>query len=221
MKNNPIAVITADVVGSTRLDAKKRETLRLLVQSVLSKMNNAYRRELVLPITVTVGDEFQGVVSPHWKVLSLADRLRGLMYCANKKLSVELYVSIGIAHGVIKKAKESRMQEGVAFYLSRRGIDVLKESRSRRTKLLTQSEDVNKTVELILSYQDMILSSWTPAQWQAVLMRDRGLSLKYIGKKLGVAYQNVQKRLKAAKWEHYSEGRSYLTELLKSTPLKG
>ena len=221
MKNNSIAVITADIVGSTRLDANKREMLRRLVQRALGKMNKACRGELVLPITVTVGDEFQGVVSPYWKVLSLADRFRGLMYCTDKKLAVELYVSIGIARGIIRKGEESRMQEGTAFYLSRRGIDTLKESRSRRTKLLTQSEDVNKVVELILNYQDMILSSWTPAQWQAILMRDCGLSLKYIGKKLGVAYQNVQKLLKAANCVCYTGGSTFLTELLSDTPIKG
>ncbi|MDD5556860.1 MAG: SatD family protein [bacterium] len=221
MKNRPIAVITADIVGSTRHDTKNREMLRRLVQRVLSKINKTYQKELVLPITVTLGDEFQGVVSPPWKALTLADRLRGLMCCGEKKLAVELYLSIGIAHGTIKKKQESRMQEGIAFYLSRRGIDALKESRFRRTKLLTQSEDIDEVADLILSYQDMILSSWTPAQWQAILMRDQGLILKHIGRGLGVAYQNIQKRLKAANWEYYMRGRSYLTDLLRRTPLKG
>ncbi|MCX6355281.1 MAG: SatD family protein [Candidatus Aureabacteria bacterium] len=221
MKNKPIAVITADIVGSTSHSAKNRELLGRLVQRVLRQVNFAYGKELIVPITVTVGDEFQGVVFPHWRALSVADRLRGLMYCIDKRLAVELYVSIGIACGIIRKGKESRMQEGPAFYLSRQGIDALKKSKSRTTKLLIQAEDINEGIDLILNYQDMILSSWTPAQWQAILMRDRGLSLKHIGRKLGVAYQNVQKRLKAANWECYTRGRSYLEDLLSNTPLKG
>lgn len=221
MKSSPIAVITADIVGSTHYSAKNREMLRRVVQHALRQVNTTYRKELIVPITVTVGDEFQGVISPHWKVLSVADRLRGLMRCIEKRLAVDLYVSIGIARGIIRRGRESRMQEGAAFYLSRQGIDMLKESKARRTKLLTQAENTNELIDLILGYQDMILCSWTKAQWQAIQMRDCGSRLKHIGKKLGVAYQNVQKRLKAANWEHYSRGRAYLTQLIKDTSLKG
>ena len=221
MESTPIAVITADIVGSTRHSAKHRELIRRMVHYALRQVNTAYRKELLVPITVTVGDEFQGVVSPHWRALIVADRLRGLMYCVEKKLAVELYISIGIASGTIRRGKESRMQEGAAFYLSRRGIDMLKESTSRRTKLLTQSENINELLDLILGYQDMILSSWTMAQWQAIQMRDRGLSLKHIGRKLGVAYQNAQKRLKAANWEYYARGKAYVADLIRNTPLEG
>jgi len=144
-----------------------------------------------------------------------------MMYFAGKDINVELYISIGIASSTIRKGRESRMQEGPAFYLSRQGMDILKKSKSRRTMLLTQSKKDNEFIDLILGYQDMLLLSWTLAQWQAIRLRDLDFNLKEIGKKLGVAYQNVQKRLKAANWDQYNRGREFIAGLLKSTPSKG
>lgn len=220
MKTKLIAVLTIDIVDSKKYAPKKQPVIKKEIREALSKVNKEYQEFLLLPITPTIGDEYQGVVFPHWKALNLADRFRALLRLQGK-MEIDLHISIGIAPGAIIKEKEARLQEGPAFYLSRDGIDWLKVNRSRRTKILTEEESTNKLIDLILTYQDLILLNWTEAQWQAISWRDRGLNLKKIGSKLDVAYQNIGKRLKAANWEIYLQGRKFLENYLKETPLRG
>jgi predicted transcriptional regulator len=42
-----------------------------------------------------------------------------------------------------------------------------------------------------------------------------------IANKLGVAYQNVQKRLKAANWDEFSQGIEFVEKVLKTHLQKG
>ncbi len=220
MKTKLISVLTIDIVDSKEYSPKKQPVVKKEIRETLSKINKEYKGLLLLPITPTIGDEYQGVVSPHWKILNLVDRFRTLLRLQGKN-KIDLHVSIGIARGSITKGKEARLQEGPPFYLSRDGIDWLKDNRTRRTKILTEDDPANKLIDLILTYQDMILLNWTEAQWQAVSWRDQGLNLKEIGSKLNVAYQNIGKRLKAAHFEIYFRGREFLENYLKNTALIG
>ena len=220
MKKKLISVLTVDVVDSKKYTQKQQVVVKKALRETLRDVNGEYKKALLLPITPTIGDEYQGVISPHWKVLNLADRFRTLIRLRGK-IEIDLHISIGIAPGSITREKEARLQEGPAFYLSRDGIDWLKENRTRRTKILSEDDPANKFIDLILTYQDMILLNWTEAQWQAVSWRDQGLNLKEIGLKLKVAYQNIGKRLKAANFEIYLRGREFLENYLKDTPLIG
>jgi len=218
MKSKLVSVTTVDIVGSKKYSPKQQSVVKKELQKSLSNLNVVYKKFLLLPITSTIGDEYQGVVFPHWKVLQIADRLRVLVR-SSQKIKIDLHISIGIASNSIKKGKEARLHEGPAFYLSRQGIDLLKQNRTRRTKIVTESAQVNDLADLILTYQDVILLNWTPTQWQAITWRDQGFNLKEIGLKLNVAYQNISKRLKAANWEIYIQGREFLENYLKETPL--
>ncbi len=51
-------ILMGDVIGSTRLDAKK---LRRQLKSLLSKCNQDLENEILSPYTTTLGDEFQGI----------------------------------------------------------------------------------------------------------------------------------------------------------------
>ncbi|HDL63782.1 MAG TPA: hypothetical protein ENH12_00185, partial [Proteobacteria bacterium] len=215
-----VSVLTVDIVGSKKYSSKQQSVVKKVLQKSLNNINTVYKNDILLPITLTIGDEYQGVIFPHWKVLKIADRLRFLVRLS-QKIQIDLHISIGIAPSVIRKGKESRFHEGPAFYLSRQGMDWLKHNKTRRTIIVTESTQVNNNVDLILAYQDMILLNWTSPQWQAIAWRDRGLNLKEIGLKLKVAYQNIGKRLKAANWENYVRGREFLEDYLKAAPLKG
>jgi hypothetical protein len=63
-------------------------------------------------------------------------------------------------------------------------------------------------------YQDLLEEKWTRAQWEAIRWRLMLPTYEEIAKKLGVAYQNVQKRLKAAKWDEFSQGVEFVEKVL-------
>ena len=80
---------------------------------------------------------------------------------------------------------------------------------------------LDETLDLILMYQDLLEEKWTRAQWEAVRWRLMLSTYEEIAGKLGVAYQNVQKRLKAANWDEFSKGIEFIEKVLTSHLKKG
>jgi hypothetical protein len=73
------------------------------------------------------------------------------------------------------------------------------------TRALTPNPDSNTVLGALCRTMDSLVVGWTDAQWQAIHRRDRGRTLQEIGEELGIAYQNVSKRLIAAQYALYRE----------------
>ena len=74
-----------------------------------------------------------------------------------------------------------------------------------RTRALTRDADANTVLGALCRTLDSLHVGWTRAQWQAVHRRDGGRTLQEIGGELGIAYQNVSKRLIAAQYSLYRD----------------
>ncbi|MGQ0723019.1 MAG: hypothetical protein ACT4PE_15825 [Candidatus Eiseniibacteriota bacterium] len=78
--------------------------------------------------------------------------------------------------------------------------------RDRRiTGASTAEEASDRVLGALCATMDSLVSGWTAAQWQAIHRRDQGRTLQQIGDDLGIAYQNVSKRLIAARYALYTE----------------
>jgi hypothetical protein len=79
----------------------------------------------------------------------------------------------------------------------------------RRGRILTRAATPNPDANVVLAALcrtiDALHAGWTRAQWQAIQRRDGGRTLQEIGTELGIAYQNVSKRLIAAQYSLYQE----------------
>jgi hypothetical protein len=77
--------------------------------------------------------------------------------------------------------------------------------RRRFTRCLTNDAHANVVLGALCRMLDSLVGGWTDAQWQAIHRRDSGRTLQQIGEELGIAYQNVSKRLIAAQYSLYRE----------------
>ncbi|MFN8179367.1 MAG: hypothetical protein U0167_15660 [bacterium] len=73
------------------------------------------------------------------------------------------------------------------------------------TRALTPDPQANIVLAALCRTLDSLHGGWTRAQWQAIQRRDGGRTLQEIGRELGIAYQNVSKRLIAARYSLYRE----------------
>ena len=73
------------------------------------------------------------------------------------------------------------------------------------TRALTPDSNANIVLGALCRTIDSLHGHWTRAQWQAVQRRDGGRTLQEIGQELGIAYQNVSKRLIAARYSLYQD----------------
>ncbi len=89
--------------------------------------------------------------------------------------------------------------------LAAQAFSSLSRKRDGFTRALTSDSDANAVLSALCRTLDSLHGGWTRAQWQAVHRRDAGKTLQEIGQELGIAYQNVSKRLIAARYSLYRE----------------
>jgi len=221
-----VAAVTCDIVRSQRYSTEQRKIIDTLLKKEFSKVHKAYQDAIHTPTTfnVTVGDEFQFVSSKVEKVYELTIFYRALVALADMTPMISFRSSIGIGEIAVENKRDSYSQDGKAFHRSREGINLFRSQKfrgRRRTKIVTGDAALDETLDLILMYQDLLEEQWTRAQWEAIRWRLILPTYEEIAGKLGVAYQNVQKRLKAANWDEFSKGIEFIEKVLTSHLQKG
>jgi hypothetical protein len=89
--------------------------------------------------------------------------------------------------------------------LARESFKALGRRGRHYTRALTPDPLSNTVLAALCRTLDALHGGWTRAQWQAIHRRDSGRTLQEIGRELSIAYQNVSKRLIAARYSLYGE----------------
>ena len=194
-------VITADVI-----DSRRQETVVSTKKAKLQELTDA---SLVTPFTFSRGDEIQAVVAG---ALSSPALLRKLRY-----FCLPLELRIGIGFGRISSGLEaisSWEMNGPAFHRARQALDQLKQHRYWRTRLVSGDPGLDQMVNTLLNLYDVIQSRWTLPQWEGVMVYEATGSYQEAGQQLGVAFQNVEKRCRAARWWVIREAEAAFSQIL-------
>jgi len=221
-----VAVVTCDIVRSQRYPTDQRRKIDSILKKEFMRVTKTYKKAVHTPTSfnVTVGDEFQFVLSKVEKAYELTVFYRALVALANLTPKLSFRSSIGIGEIAVENKKDSYSQDGNAFHRSRAGINFFRDQKfkgKRRTKIVTGDTTLDETLDIILMYQDLLEEKWTRAQWEAIRWRLMLPTYEEIANKLGVAYQNVQKRLKAANWDEFNQGIKFVEKVLTPHLQKG
>ncbi len=189
-------VVTADVRRSREVE--DRRALQEKILRLLDAVNRRQQAELAVPFSITLGDEWQGV-------------LRGVApgFRAALQFVEELYpngLSVGIGFGSIETdlLPRSAEMDGVAFHRSRAALDRAKEAGQEVLfSLGRESHDLllNAASRLL----QLVREDWTAAQFGKVRLFKQ-LGTEYgVAKALGISQQSVNKTLRAAHARTYLE----------------
>jgi hypothetical protein len=216
-----VAVVTCDIVRSQRYTTDQRRKIDTILKKEFTTVSKTYKNAVHTPTSfnVTVGDEFQFVLSRVDKAYELTVFYRALVSLEDLPSMVNFRSSIGIGEIAVENKKDSYSQDGKAFHRSRDGINFFRDQKfkgKRRTKIITGDTTLDETLDAILMYQDLLEEKWARAQWEAIRWRLMLPTYEEIANKLGVAYQNVQKRLKAANWDEFNQGIEFVEKVLTS-----
>lgn len=214
----PIAVITADVVGSSKYSSGDRSRLDGILRAAFRETEQRFPRAFHtgLAFRVTAGDEFQCVLAEVPQVLSVLTYLRAVAATAKLEPPIKFRASIGIGTLSTPKRSNPYEQDGVAFVRARNGLERLSKGRSstRSTALVTGHKATDTAAVAVLSLADYIMEGWTIPQWEAVRWALLGLKRHEVAVKLRIAHQNVTKRLLAAGWPQIDVAFASMADLL-------
>lgn len=116
-------VIIGDIVASKQIE--NRNEVQENLNQVLSHLNYPHRNDLLSNYTITIGDEFQVVLSEFDSVFSDIINISVNLY----PVKVRFAIGIGTLSTPINEEQAIGM-DGPAFYLARHGIEGLKKTGS-------------------------------------------------------------------------------------------
>lgn len=197
--SKPIAVISGDIVNSTKLAAAQFEqvlTRTKEIQSWISAGNasNAH--------SIRRGDEFQSVVHDIENALRYTIVYRVGIKALGKEFDSRISFAIAMNADLRELVSESM---GEAFVLSGRGLKALKNDR-----LVFHSDRCELTDHfgLLIKYLDRQLSELTSRQCEVMLPMIRShetMSIGELAEKLDIATATASKSLKASGWALVNE----------------
>ncbi|MEM7549541.1 MAG: hypothetical protein AAF363_07700 [Bacteroidota bacterium] len=190
------AVITGDIIGSTRIVGDYKEALHKIGRDIKKHQDDTFIMDIYR------GDSFQAISArPGLGLLSLLIIKAGLKRhsttTGSKKTQWDARMSVGIGPLDHYPANNDLSEmTGEPFTISGRGLDSMKE-KGRHIKAKTGIEDFDQDLEAIMPMIELITDRWSTSQADVVYhaLLQPGLTQTEIGKTLGKTQKAVSKSL--------------------------
>ena len=152
--------VIGDLVDSRSIPA--REKFQKQFAQVITEVNLRFRPSIASKFTVTIGDEFQGLLGKASHICRLVDTIISGLY------PVKVRFGIGVGHisTEIDPAK-SLGADGPAYWAARRAIEYIHDNNdygTSRTHLFPSESPESRLINSALAANGLILGSWRSTQ---------------------------------------------------------
>lgn len=211
--------VIGDIINSKSME--NRLVFQEKLKSYLSVINEEYNNEIAANFTITLGDEFQGLLLNPQYLLEIINKIEVYM----RPLKIRFGIGIGNILTKINK-KISIGTDGPAWWHAREMINDLKNNR-KGLKLLSNIKisgiedlDVLNLINVSLSLCYSIKNNWTKDQKQVIdfIILHYGLNDNFIQKdvaiNLNLSPVNVNKKLKLSLFYDFIYTQKAITKIL-------
>lgn len=196
----PVVALIGDLAASRQFRDEDRADLQRELEHLTEVLNGEYAQALLSRFTVTIGDEFQGLLHDATAIADLSWRLDRTV----KKTRIRLGIGRGPIHTQLQDTAIG--MDGPAFHAARRAISLAKERSIFGGVYLGFGEDADTVLTGLASLLAAIRHDHTAQQNDVVELLRQGLSQVATAQKLGISAQTVNRHVKAAKWQLYKNG---------------
>lgn len=205
-----------DLIGSKKLLADEREAVQNRLRQLLDEMNTRFSEYLASPFLVTLGDEFQGLLTAAEPALEIIEYIdRGLA-----RHQVRMRYGLGL--GGISTGPVNRVQalgdDGPAYHRAREGVDILKESEWRGFPVSIRTKQPDEALlQAICQLLNDMTEDWSAVQRQYVLDMELLGEQLLAAEKNGVSQSSISRALKRGHYRTYQQTKETLKQYLLST----
>ena len=211
------AAIIGDIIGSKKI--KERDESQKKLKQVLETLNQEYKTTISSSLTLTLGDEFQGLFSSPAFILEIIDKIKFNMY------PVELRFGIGFGEILTEIDREISIgSDGPAYWHARAAINnVHEENDYHYSRLLIKKGNESSQEKVIndsLKLCDFIESRWRETQRELVEVsvikfgHYQLVSQTELAGMLGVSKQATNQRIQSSGYYQYLRMKNSITQLL-------
>jgi len=198
-------VITGDLKESRKISKRKKIQEKLKI--VLDKINNKYRKNIKVKFSITLGDEFQGLID------SLA--LSYIIIKDIKRLLFPLKISFGVGVGKIstKFSKRTSEMDGEAFFRSRKALGHAKNLK-QNIYYITGDKNRDEFINTIIMLIEAIRRDWKEIHWRRVWRYEELGTFEKVAKQEGVSKQMISKMFNEIKYDEVKKAEEILEKFL-------
>lgn len=200
MENEKIyAVLTGDLIGSSKFKIKEREeVLSILKDSFMKVAIKARGSKLIArPFRIYRGDSFQGVLSMPDEALTSALIIRADLLSKSKEKKSRLDARIAIGLGTIDYLPKDQVGEGDGEAFRNSGMELDRMKKGEQNLIVkTPWHEINEELRTECALLDALIQRWTREQAEAILYQIKGSTQEEIAKILNISQPAVFQRLK-------------------------
>jgi len=204
-------ILMADIIGSSRFEGKADE-LMASFKKVVTSVNRAHEDRLLSPLTITLGDEFQGIPD------SLATA--GLIVIALEEQRVLEGVSFRlryvIHHGLVETPINEVLAHGMlgpGLTSARRSLSTFGKKNKDRVRLSLAAGDPTRAIEDVFRILFTFIDDWKKKDMPVVAAWLEGLDTEEAARRLGRHRTSMGRRYGSLKLDAYAAARRLLTHL--------
>lgn len=203
-KDEAFLALIGDVVSSRQVE--RRALLQHELERATERANEILGPALAAPLTLTAGDEIQGLFRDPAAVVD------AVVEVADAVFPARLVHGLGLGPLETDLGPDPALLDGPCFHLAR---EALLEARGEGSWLVARGlhEPGDVIVSALFRLLGELRSRWTEIQADHV-RHARGLPQKEVAERLGKAESTVSESLKAAGFQAMLEGESALREAL-------
>jgi len=211
------AVITGDIVASSRLPTNERKKLLNVMKQTAEALNFAFGKKAIMGVDTFRGDGWQLVVTDPVRALRI-----GLFYRAFLRVRMDtnkIDTRMAIALGRIDFIPGKRISEGdgEAFRLSGAALEEMPRRNRICFILGNETAEDSETIDTVITQMDALTMNLTEKQAQAITGILQGWNQQRIAASWtpkAITQQAVAQHLSGAGWFAIDKGISFIEKIL-------
>lgn len=214
------AVLTGDVVDSSKLPKAKRQALPEVLRRASRATRKAFPEAVLLDVDVFRGDGWQLLVGDATLAVRIAFFFRACVRSESERgRGLDTRVAIGIGGIDFVPGERGSEGDGEAYRLSGRALESL--PRNQQACLALPPGSADRAAPTVIRLLDALAADWTGRQARAVMGALQGLTQEKIAELWSEPIRQpvVARHLETAHWPAFDEGLRFLEDALRSGPV--
>lgn len=180
-------IIIGDIVDSKKIQHRKK--FQNEFQNLINELNSEYKDIIVSPLTITLGDEFQGILKNTKNLFLMFHKIQS--YFTN--ITFRFALSIGNISTTINHESAIGM-DGTGFHDARTAMEINKQKNRNISYYGCQPETL--LIDKMLEWVDQATKKWKQEKWKTLFLNQQGKSQKEIEQQISISQSAISQNLK-------------------------
>lgn len=190
----------ADIINSRKFNSKELITdFKLIVHNI----NHKWSQEILSPLTITLGDEFQGVINSTESAFRIIFDIEEEIIKQNYKIKLRYVLNVGkIDTQINNKIAYEMLGEGLT--IAREKLNDLKTSKNRFQIITMQNLKAQDIMNDLFKIYENYIDSWKTTEFYIVKEFLLNKTYQVVAENLGMNISSTWRRQKSLNIEEYS-----------------